>query len=125
MVSLLRPLEITEKFQDLEWLQRERMAKSAQEPDLSSPWAVEHTPDTKARNRYTNVYPWANNRIHLQVPPEYCDYINASPIVLRSSKSGEDKKYIATQVRRLSICPGIKRIALTMSYVLGAQGRTV
>jgi len=105
MVSLLRPLEIIEKFQELEWLQRGRMLKSALEPDPNSPWAVENTAHTKARNRYTNIHPWANNRIHLQVPPDHCDYINASPILLHGLKSGKDKRYIATQVLHPTILP--------------------
>ncbi|KAI9771467.1 MAG: hypothetical protein M1840_002087 [Geoglossum simile] len=95
-LRLTRP-EIIEKFQELEWLQRDRILKSTLEPGPDSPWAVENTAHTKARNRYTNVHPWANNRIHLQVPPDHCDYINASPILLRGLKSGEDKRYIATQ----------------------------
>ncbi|KAH0566366.1 hypothetical protein GP486_000224 [Trichoglossum hirsutum] len=89
--------EILERFQGLESLQRGRMLKSVQASDPDSPWAVEQTADTRARNRYTNVYPWANNRVHLQVPPDHCDYINASPIILHGSKPGKDKKYIATQ----------------------------
>ncbi|KAI9779593.1 MAG: hypothetical protein M1839_007258 [Geoglossum umbratile] len=95
-LRLTRP-EIMEKFQELEWLQRERILKSTLEPDPDSKWAVENTADTKVRNRYTNVHPWANNRIHLRVPPDHCDYINASPILLNGAKSGKDKKYIATQ----------------------------
>ncbi|KAH0537343.1 hypothetical protein FGG08_005859 [Glutinoglossum americanum] len=84
--------EILEKFHELEWQQRDRILESTREPDPDSLWAVEQTADAKARNRYTNVLPWANNRIHLQVPPEHCDYINASPIIL-----SKGKKYIATQ----------------------------
>jgi hypothetical protein len=114
MVSLLWPLEILERFQELEWLQRDRILKSAQVSDPDPRWAVEQTADTRTRNRYTNVYPWANNRIHLQVPPDHCDYINASPIVLHGSKPGKDKKYIATQVRHLSVSPYGKPIELTM-----------
>lgn len=57
----------------------------------------------KARNRYLNVQAWANSRIHLRVPEGECDFINASPIVLKDSSTDEETKYIATQVsvRRL------------------------
>lgn len=45
-----------------------------------------------------NVQAWANSRIHLRVPNGKCDFINASPIVLRDSLSQEERRYIATQV---------------------------
>jgi len=45
-----------------------------------------------------NVDPFASNRVKLRVPEGQSDYINASPIILRSSKSGREKRYIATQV---------------------------
>jgi protein-tyrosine phosphatase len=40
-----------------------------------------------------------NNRVKLKVPEGHNDYINASPIELKSTKSGAVFKYIATQVR--------------------------
>ena len=40
-----------------------------------------------------------NNRVRLKVPEGYNDYINASPIELKSTKTGDVLKYIATQVR--------------------------
>lgn len=49
------------------------------------------------RNRYMNVDPYQANRVHLEVPEEAFDYINASPIELKSTKSGTVLKYIATQ----------------------------
>jgi len=51
------------------------------------------------RNRYANVEPFSSNRILLKVPEGHSDYINASPIVLKSSKTGAVKRFIATQVR--------------------------
>lgn len=51
------------------------------------------------RNRYANVDPYLNNRIRLKVPEGYSDYINASPIVLRNTKSDTVTNFIATQVR--------------------------
>ena len=64
---------------------------------LTGPWAIIRTPESLSRNRYSNIYPWADNRIRLNVPNGKCDYINASPIVLDSGRQGT-KKYIATQV---------------------------
>ena len=49
------------------------------------------------RNRYMNVDPYQANRVHLDVPEDAFDYINASPIALKSTKSGTVLKYIATQ----------------------------
>jgi protein-tyrosine phosphatase len=51
------------------------------------------------RNRYANVDPYQTNRVRLKVPEGYNDYINASPVELKSTKSGAVLKYIATQVR--------------------------
>jgi protein-tyrosine phosphatase len=91
-------LEIRRKFEELEWLQRSRVAEGIQANDPSHRWALETTPEVKARNRYFNVQAWANSRIHLKVPEGECDFINASPIVLKDSGSEEERRYIATQV---------------------------
>lgn len=56
-----------------------------------------------SRNRYANVDPYQKNRVKLKVPEGHCDYINASPIVLESSKSKTVTKFIATQVRASSL----------------------
>lgn len=61
-------------------------------------WALEGDPEVKARNRYSNVQAWANSRIHLNVPDGECDFINASPIILKDSVTQEERRYIATQV---------------------------
>ena len=58
------------------------------------------------RNRYANVDPYLNNRIRLKVPEGYSDYINASPIVLRNTKSDTVTNFIATQVRPQSSLKG-------------------
>jgi protein-tyrosine phosphatase len=59
---------------------------------------VEDSTEVRSRNRYSNVSPWESNRVHLNVPEAHCDYINASPIALKSRKDGSIKQYIATQV---------------------------
>jgi protein-tyrosine phosphatase len=66
--------------------------------DPSHPFALEADPKVKARNRYINVQAWANCRIHLRVPGGECDFINASPIILRDTVTEEERRYIATQV---------------------------
>jgi protein-tyrosine phosphatase len=66
--------------------------------DPAHPFALEADPKVKARNRYVNVQAWANCRIHLRVPEGECDFINASPIILKDSVTEEERMYIATQV---------------------------
>lgn len=48
-----------------------------------------------------NVDPYQSNRVRLKVPEGLNDYINASPVELTSSKSGNVLRYIATQVSSL------------------------
>lgn len=79
-------------------MQRARFAESIHNDDPSHRWALESDPEVKARNRYLNVQAWANYRIHLRVPEGECDFINASPIILRDSVTQEERRYIATQV---------------------------
>lgn len=90
--------EIHRKFEDLEWIQRARIAEGMLTNDPSHRWALEGDPEVKARNRYVNVQAWANSRIHLRVPEGECDFINASPILLEDSATQEERRYIATQV---------------------------
>ncbi|CRG85921.1 protein-tyrosine phosphatase [Talaromyces islandicus] len=89
--------EARKRFEDLEWLQRTRIAEGAMSNDPSHRWALDTHPEVKARNRYPNVQAWANSRIHLKVPEGECDFINASPIVLEDSHTGAKTRYIATQ----------------------------
>src|SRR3954469_11109216 len=90
-------LDIAEKFSELQWLERERFSQGILNGADSHEWAQDTDPNVKLRNRYFNIQPWAKNRIHLRVPPGCCDYINASPIVLRSAGGSKENKYIATQ----------------------------
>ncbi|THC99038.1 hypothetical protein EYZ11_001512 [Aspergillus tanneri] len=94
-------LEIHHKFEELEWIQRTRIAEGMLTNDPSHRWALEGDPEVKARNRYVNVQAWANSRIHLPVPDGECDFINASPISLKDSVSEEERRYIATQGPKL------------------------
>ncbi|KAJ5095348.1 hypothetical protein NUU61_004704 [Penicillium alfredii] len=93
--------EIHDKFEDLEWMQRTRLAEGMLSDDPTHPWALEADPKVKARNRYLNVQAWANCRIHLRVPDGECDFINASPITLKDTITEEERSYIATQGPKL------------------------
>ena len=55
--------------------------------------------------------PFTSNRVRLKVPEGQNDYINASPITLKSTRTGRSKDYIATQV---GFCHPIKYKALLM-----------
>jgi len=102
--GLIRILEIHGQFIDLEWQQRNRLAQGLQAPapDTSSQWARVSGEDVAKRNRYMNVDPFVNNRVRLKVPEGHSDYINASPIKLKSigaqAPDQVDKFFIATQV---------------------------
>ncbi|MCJ1421248.1 hypothetical protein MMC32_007610 [Xylographa parallela] len=89
--------EIQARFEDLTWQQNNRIAQGRINKDPSFLWAQYHTRDTKIRNRYADIWPWANSRVHLKVPEGECDYINASPISISSSKDSTETRYIATQ----------------------------
>ncbi len=91
-------LEIHNKFEELEWRQQLRILQGRSGSNPLSQWAQETGVEIKARNRYVDVQAWASNRIRLKVPEGYCDYINASPVSLRNSKTGKEERYIATQV---------------------------
>jgi len=78
----------------LDSLQKERFEDSKKG---TGRWNVIRTSEAISRNRYSNIYPWAENRTKLNVPEDKCDYINASPIILDHGRQGR-KRYIATQV---------------------------
>ncbi|OJD38135.1 protein-tyrosine phosphatase [Diplodia corticola] len=89
--------EITEKFETLGWQERKRIAEGALQTNSPSRWSRVTGGLVAQRNRYMNVDPFAANRVQLKVPEGHDDYINASPIIVRSAKTGAVKKYIATQ----------------------------
>lgn len=78
----------------LDALQKERFEEARME---SGKWNLIRTAEAISRNRYSNILPWAENRIRLDIPEGKCDYINASPILLDHGRQGK-KLYIATQV---------------------------
>jgi len=91
------PVDIRRKFRELELYERERLHESLH-PSEDTQWKIDSSDEVTTRNRYSNIAAWDSNRIRLRVPAKYCDYINASPIVLKG-RNGSVKRYIATQVR--------------------------
>lgn len=79
----LSPHEIDAKFQEIVWLERNRMVSAVSNPSPDFRWA-RITGDHRKLDRYVNIQPWENNRVRLHVPAGKQDYINASPIALRS-----------------------------------------
>lgn len=90
-------VDIQAKFHELTWMERNRIAQGTMDPSPDHPWAIIQGPQTKLLDRYQNVHPWKHNRVRLRVPEGQNDYINASPISLKSAKTGKVSKYIAMQ----------------------------
>lgn len=78
-------------------MNRLRDSMAATDSEQPTQWAHCSGHVYASRNRYMNVHPYQANRVHLGVPEDAFDYINASPITLKSSKLGTVLKYIATQ----------------------------
>lgn len=86
-------------FQEIEWKQRFRLFHAVENPE-TSPYKVDRSQVVIERNRYQNVQPWDASRVKLNTPICGSDYVNASPIVLKSrsnDSSAKEMKYIATQ----------------------------
>lgn len=98
--------EIAATFQEIEWKQRFRIFDALTNPD-TSPYRVDRSEVVINRNRYSNVQPWDASRVKLKRPISGSDYVNASPIVLRSKATAStagsgasdplEVRYIATQ----------------------------
>ena len=78
--------DIAKLFQELEWRQRFRLQHALNNPE-NSPFRIDRSRMVVSRNRYGNVQPWAESRIRLKVPIDGSDYVNASPINLRSKSA--------------------------------------
>ncbi|KAK8058272.1 hypothetical protein PG994_008720 [Apiospora phragmitis] len=77
----------------------ERTMLGTQDP-VAHPQYAPLSPMYRNLDRYGNVQPWNSNRIKLQVPEGATDYINASPIILKSPLNPDDRpphRYIAMQ----------------------------
>lgn len=84
----LSPAEIDQKFQEIVWMERDRLAQSVANPSPGFRWARVTGDYLKKLDRYMNIQPWENNRVKLGVPAGKRDYINASPITLTSLSRG-------------------------------------
>lgn len=80
--------EIDNKFQEIVWMERNRLAQSVANPSPDFRWARVTGDHLKKLDRYMNIQPWENNRVKLGVPTGKQDYINASPIILTSISPG-------------------------------------
>ncbi|OJD13849.1 hypothetical protein AJ78_05745 [Emergomyces pasteurianus Ep9510] len=91
--------EIHRKFSEIDMLQGFRLSGvGVQVPgNETQKWVLENRPEILSRNRYINIQVWSHSRIHLKVPEGECDFINASPITLHHSKTGNPARYIAAQ----------------------------
>jgi protein-tyrosine phosphatase len=78
--------QISKRFQDLEWHQRFRLQHAYTHPE-TSPFRMDRSDTVVNRNRYGNVQPWDPSRVKLRTLIDGSDYINASPIVLKSQES--------------------------------------
>ena len=79
-------VQIQKRFQDLEWHQRFRLQHGYTHPD-TSPFRMDRSDAVVSRNRYGNIQPWDPSRVRLRMPIGGSDYINASPILLKSHAS--------------------------------------
>lgn len=78
----LSPQDIIAKFQEIVWMERNRIMQSVTNPSPDFKWARVTGDHLKRLDRYMNIQPWENNRVRLRVPPGKVDYVNASPIAL-------------------------------------------
>jgi protein-tyrosine phosphatase len=69
-------------MEELDWNQRFRLQDAF--TNANSPFKIDRTPTVANRNRYANVQPWDSSRIKLKNPMGGSDYVNASPISLKS-----------------------------------------
>ncbi|TDZ15594.1 Phosphatidylinositol phosphatase PTPRQ [Colletotrichum orbiculare MAFF 240422] len=99
-LDLAKP-ELDNKFQELVWMERNRVALGSNpEAEDYEKWGS-FQPDLSRgqQDRYFNIKPWNHNRIKLRVPEDELDYVNASPIVLNSPSNEHlaPLRYIAMQ----------------------------
>ncbi|OHF01254.1 protein-tyrosine phosphatase [Colletotrichum orchidophilum] len=96
------PADLENKFQELVWQERNRLAAGmAPDADETTKWGSYKQIDMRRgmQDRYFNIKPWNHNRIKLRVPAEELDYVNASTISLSSPSNKElpPLRYIAMQ----------------------------
>ncbi|ELR03808.1 hypothetical protein VC83_04737 [Pseudogymnoascus destructans] len=101
--------ETFQKFKELNWLERTRAADGRTTED--SKWARCDADLTAGRDRFGDIFVWKNNRVKLHVPDEMNDYINASPITMKSHRTPLQSKYIAMQGPKQSTTDHVWRMA--------------
>ncbi|OBT74191.1 hypothetical protein VF21_07031 [Pseudogymnoascus sp. 05NY08] len=101
--------ETFQKFKELNWLERTRAADGRTNED--SKWARCDADMTAGLDRFGDIFVWKNNRVKLQVPEEMNDYINASPITMKSPRTPLQSKYIAMQGPKQSTTDHVWRMA--------------
>ncbi|KAI1504106.1 phosphatases II [Biscogniauxia marginata] len=92
--------EIESKFEEVSLQEQDRVLRAAENASPNHQFARLPLSETKHLDRYMNIFPWANNRVKLQVPSGTSDYVNASPIILRSPLRPDERpplRYIAMQ----------------------------
>jgi hypothetical protein len=91
--------DISIKFDQLELEQRGRFFETIGNSDNTQLLKCLDilSDDTSKRDRYTNVFPFDYNRIHLAAIHGGNDYINASHIITKQT-NGEERQYVVTQV---------------------------
>ena len=117
-------------MEELDWNQRFRLQDAFTNPQ--SPFKIDRTPTVASRNRYTNVQPWDSSRIKLKRPIAGSDYVNASPIRLksiatRSSLQKESSIFPLSQGSRSSSEPlpgenGNTEVTLSETKYIATQG---
>ncbi|RFU30982.1 hypothetical protein B7463_g5358, partial [Scytalidium lignicola] len=94
--------ELHQKFTELQRLEEERLQEKSKGSNLDTQWA--RLDVDRVLDRYSNVQPWYHNRIQLQVPEGYNDYINASPIRLEPTASRQGDNDAKSRVQDRYIC---------------------
>lgn len=97
-------------------MERFRSSRLDETDVTGNDWRLCLTEEHAPRNRYMNVSPYLANRVRLEVPDGRDDYINASPIVLRTTKSDMRLRYIATQGPTATTWPHLWRMIWKETY---------
>lgn len=87
--------ETLQRFQELSWLEKTREAEGR--ASQTSKWARCEADMTAGLDQFGDIFVWKGNRVKLRVPAEKNDYIHASPITVKSNRTGRQSKYIAMQ----------------------------
>lgn len=81
--------ELSAKFAEL--------ADREQRRFVSTRFPMMHGLNCRSRNRYSDIIPWDDTRVELQVAPGFNDYINASWVKLQWPGDSALRPYIVTQ----------------------------